>query len=140
MRSAIPSLTLDGWIENKNLQMTKLWEYFLASEYSQSNIFFGDISSLKYILATSDPKYNLITNLESTLTKLYQRYFDKAIADVGIDANSELNKYKVYITVTCNDSGKDYRLAKELTYSNGKIEKFEELLDNLYSQYSDKGL
>lgn len=139
MKSSIPSLTLDGWIENKTLQMTKLWEYFLASEYSQSNIFFGDISSLKYILATSDPKYNLITNLESTLSKLYQRYFDKAIVDVGIDANTELNKYKVYITVTCNDGGKDYKLARELVYSNGKIEKFEELLDNLYSQYSDKG-
>ena len=135
MNSTIPSLPLDGWIENKHLQMRKLWEYFMTSEYSQSNTFYGDIASLKYILAISNPRTNLVTNLESALGRLYSKYFDKVNPDVTIDGSQD-DKWIVKIAITCIDDNTSYYLNRELTYSNGKIEKYEQLLDELYDQYT----
>lgn len=136
MKSSIPSLTLDGWIENKHMQMAKLWEYFMASEYSQSNTFLGDISSLKYILASTDPKRGLVNKLESTLGKLYGRYFDQASVSVNMEAKSDDAVYKFYIVVNCRDDEKEYSLQREIAYSKGKIENYEQSLDELYEQYA----
>ena len=134
MQSSIPSLTLDGWIDNKHLQMRKLWEYFMASEYSQSNTFFGNIASLKYILATELPSNSLASKIEEVLSILYNRYFDSSSVSVYID-DKELNKYKFTIAITCTDENNEYYLNRELVYSNGKIETYESLLDDLYDQY-----
>lgn len=46
----IPSLTVDGFITNKRTQISKIMEYFLASDKSQSNTFYGKVYSLKGIL------------------------------------------------------------------------------------------
>lgn len=135
MNSSIPSLSLDGWIDNKHMQMAKLWEYFMASEYSQTNLFNGEIASLKYLLATSNPGNNLKLKIEEALIKMYNNYFDNTVCEVNIDSTSELDKYKVYIQITCIDNNNRYYLEREIKYSNGKIEDFEKSLDELYESY-----
>lgn len=136
MKSSVPSLTIDGFITNKRSQMSKIWEYFLASEFSQSNIFHGGISSFKYIMATNKPSNELITDLEQKIKSLFQRYYDTAIVDVDMKLDDKTNTHYVTIAVACkDDDGKTYHLAKEIAYTNGKIENFEREVDRLYEHY-----
>lgn len=138
MKSSIPSLTLDGWIDNKHLQIRKIWEYFMTSEYSQTNTFIGDICSLKYILATSIPEVNLVSNVEAALRRMYSKYFDNVNVDVILDQDTDITKYILKISISCVDDDQTYYLNRELAYSNGKIDRYENLLDELYGYYGIK--
>jgi hypothetical protein len=40
MNSVLPSLSDEGFISNKEVIIAKLFKYFLASNYSQSNTFY----------------------------------------------------------------------------------------------------
>ena len=135
MAGCIPALTIDGFITNKRLMITKIWEYFLASEYSQSNIFHGDITSFKYIMATSTPGRDLINTLESELTKLFNRYYDVVHVDVLINEDIDTGTQRVSMAVTIKEDGKTYHLSNEIAYTNGKIENFENKIDELYDMY-----
>lgn len=135
MISAIPTLTVDGFVTNKHIQMFKLFEYFLASDYSQSNIYYGEIASLKYILATN-PIGELQRSIENALSKLYQAYFDKATINTWVE--EEGARYHIYIDILAEDNNKTYSLAKEVKASKGNIENYEKLLDELWEEYNKK--
>ena len=49
MKAKLPMLNRNGWIENKEIVIDKLFEHFLASEYSQTNLLYGEVASLKFI-------------------------------------------------------------------------------------------
>ena len=71
MKKAIPKLSLEGFVTDKNLQMSQLYELFLASEYSQSNEFNGYITSLKYLIAQYDVRTNLKDKVKTALKAFY---------------------------------------------------------------------
>ena len=99
MNSVLPSLSDEGFITNKEVIIAKLFKYFLASNYSQSNTFYGDISSLNYIIATNTPNDKMRADLETTLIKLYGRYFDSVDFNVNIETDNT-DVAKIYIDGT----------------------------------------
>lgn len=132
--NALPSLTEAGFITNKNLILTKLFGYFLASEYSQSNVFIGKINSLKYILGMNLAPAMFTTAVETSLNKLYAPYFDsvKVITERNDTGGGIVN---VYINVICTDGDKTYDLSKEVKIKDGNMVEFENNLDALYDYY-----
>ena len=82
----IPSLTVEGFITNKRTQITKIMEYFLASDKSQSNTFYGKVYSLKGILQEYSSPSDISNAIKSQLTDMCLHHFDsvEVLTDVVI--------------------------------------------------------
>jgi len=100
MTNAIPSLSVNGFIKDNDSIMVKLYEYFITSEYSQSNTFYGEIASLKYILQHYSGIAELKVAIRETLTTMYSRYFTSVTVDVTINETDNSTTYLVDITAT----------------------------------------
>ncbi len=136
MIGTIPTLTLDGFVNNKNAQMGKLFEYFLASDYSQSNVFYRDISSLKYLITEYKDSQELKREIENTLSKLYKRHFDNVSVLVEVKESELSSTTELLINITADNDGKQYYLAKDIKQSNGEIDNYESMLDELHEEYN----
>lgn len=143
MTSAVPTLTMDGFVTNKNLMVAKLWSYYLTSDHSQSTTFGGLVQSLKYDLFSSEIDSMLTSNIEKSLEELYGNYFDKVKADVIVKTDKDTNTQYASISLTLSDIDekgytKKYYLSKEIESANGEIKNLEKLLDNLYEEYNNQ--
>lgn len=132
----IPSLTVDGNITNKDLQMKKLFQYFLASDYSQSNQFYGKIASLKYILATYTDSTDISLEIKRVLNSLYADFFDSVSVTVSIQ-NTTTTGITVYnINISCIYDSTTYELAQSIDSSLAKIENYDAAVAALFENYN----
>ena len=132
----VPTLTLDGFLNTKKLQMSKLFEYYLASDFSQSNTFYGQVCSLKYILAKSGGDADTIrSGIVADLSKLYGNHFTTVTPDVNVYQPEGTGKIVVEIDLTATFNGETFRLTKNISYDKGDIEGFTDLLDKYYELY-----
>lgn len=134
--NAIPSLTEVGYIENKNVQMTKLFGYFMAADYSQCSLLRGGSASLKHILAKYPDPDECATGIKGALENLYGSYFDRVTVYVESEelANNVVN-LTIEVICTDNDDGKQYKLSREIKTKEGNMIEFEKQLDSLYDYY-----
>ena len=103
MANVIPSLSVNGFTTDSDSIMVKLYEYFLTSEYSQSNTFYGEIASLKYILQSNTGLEDVKVAIKQTLTKMYSRYFKTVNVIVNINESVNSTVYIVNITTVDQD-------------------------------------
>lgn len=134
-KNSIPTLSVDGWTSNKNAQMGKLFEYFLASEYSQSNTFYGGISSLKYILANYNESFEISEEIKKSLIKLYENYYDSLDVSVVVDEESSESSIDFAINIIATYEGERFVLAKDIKESNGSVVNFDEILYDIHQTY-----
>ncbi len=130
---SIPTLTLDGFVTNKKAQMVKLFEYFLASDKSQSNVF-NDIQSLKYILTQNKNMSDLKTALDRAIMDLYKPFFTNVTPDVIIKESDTSNVINIYINIKTTHEGKMYELTREVTSTNGDYNVFDKSLANILEE------
>lgn len=135
MKASIPSLSLDGFINNKSTQVGKLFLYFLSSKYSQSSLFYKQIASLDYILATNTNASNIKSAVQSNLEMLYNNYFDKSEFNIDVETPQGTGYINIYITGNITDENKTYTLYKEIKVVNGDIESYNNMLDQFYAEY-----
>ena len=134
--NTIPSLSTDGFITNKNMQMTRLFSYFMAADYSQSTFFKDKVQSLKYILAKNPKPFAAATAIRSSLAELYTKYYDKV--NIYVDQeDTDKGIVKLNIDIFCVDNNpyKEYRLSREIKTKDGNMVEFENSLDILYDYY-----
>lgn len=130
---SIPTLTLDGFVTNKKAQMVKLFEYFLASDKSQSNVF-NDIQSLKYILTQNKNMSDLKTALDRAIMDLYKPFFTNVTPDVIIKESDTSNVINIYINIKTTHEGKMYELTREVVSTNGDYNVFDKSLANILEE------
>ena len=130
---SIPTLTLDGFITNKKAQMVKLFEYFLASDKSQSNVF-NDIQSLKYILTQNKNMSDLKTALDRAIMDLYKPFFTNVTPDVIIKESDTSNVINIYINIKTTHEGKMYELTREVVSTNGDYNVFDKSLASILEE------
>lgn len=137
-KPVIPSLTIDGWDTNPLSQMSKLFEYYQASDYSQSDYFMGSIISLKYTLSKDIRPNILKENIEADLRKLYGKFFDtvEPIIDVQEEGDGIVN---IIINLTCTYNTQTYTLAKSIKGRSSGIIEYQTKLTNKY-KYDQEGL
>ena len=137
-KPVIPSLTIDGWDTNPLSQMSKLFEYYQASDYSQSDYFMGSIISLKYTLSKDIRPNILKENIEADLRKLYGKFFDtvEPIIDVQEEGDGIVN---IIINLTCTYNTQTYTLAKSIKGRSSGIIEYQTKLSNKY-KYDQVGL
>ncbi len=133
MSAALPHLSVEGFITNKNILMVKLFEHFIASEYSQSNIYIHKVASLKYLLYHYKETDELYRELTNTLTVMYKCYFETAEVHVDITDDPESSVNEITIDITTTDTNeKIYQLSKSIQEVDGKINNFDELTEEMY--------
>lgn len=139
MKAVLPTLSDAGFVTNKNMQMSKLFAYFMASEYSQSNAFYGYVSSLKHIIATKESISDIKDGIQEALQKMYRKYYDivKVIVD---EETTDGIRYTLSISIECRDEGsaQRYHLYKEIKTKEGNMIEFENQLDELYQYYGEQ--
>ena len=134
MGCAVPSLTIDGFITNKRLMIHKIWDYILESDYSQSNVFFGKITSFKYLLATNTPPFGVKDALESFISNCYKKYYSDVTCTVNVEDTGNDSTFRVEIALAIVEDNKTYHLYDEIQYTNGKIETYNNKLTELYGE------
>ena len=129
---AIPSLSTVGWTKNYNEIISKLYIYFVISEYSQSNSYYGKISSLKYILQNHSGVEEIKLAIQRSLTNMYIRYFKNV--DVIVDV-TELDNIIIYALniIAIADDGITYKLDRNIeTDSKNTIRNLDTNIAELY--------
>jgi len=133
MSSAIPHLSRDGWLKDPSTMVNKLFEYFLVSEYSQSNTYRGKITSLKYILEQNTASDDIKSEIIKALVNMYNRYFTDILINIDItDDDTSMLSLAISVDVTGED-GNRYTLDKNLELNNGTIANMNTLIEDLYN-------
>ena len=129
---AIPSLSTVGWTKDYNEIMKKLYVYFVISEYSQSNSYYGEIASLKYILQSHSEVEDIKLAIQKVLLNMYDRYFDSVDITVDIIETDTSVSYSVNIIAIASD-GITYKLNKTIqTDANRTIINLDKNIAGLY--------
>lgn len=123
----VPALSADGWVQSSKERADYLLSHFYLSDYSQTHLYTGNVSSLSYIMTTyGHDKYLLQTNLQKTLQDYFVRYnFKNVIVDINIvDETPDSNKQilKIYMGFT-DEEGQEITLENILSIINGKFAK-----------------
>lgn len=84
---SIHNLSTSGAITNNKSLAIRLLKNFMVSDYSQSNLYMGNVSSLRYLISQFDTvsELELRDSITSQLTSMYGRYFD----DVDVEVFTE---------------------------------------------------
>lgn len=132
MANVIPHLSRDGWMSNPINIISKLFEYYITSEYSQSNTFRGYIASLKYDLENGKSISDKKDNITRSLKTLYERYFDIENVNVEVDLIKEdsIDIINMYVEVKFNN--KTYTLNNNIKTTNNVIGDIEEAIAKIH--------
>jgi len=117
---ALPTLSVDGFTTDPAVIVVKLYEYFMASDYSQSLTFLGEIASMKYIAATAKDIDEMDRLVKDTLYKMYNRYFPVVVIDTIPKETDTLMEVSVNIIAT-DPTGTVHRFKDLLTKTNNNI-------------------
>jgi len=119
----IPTLSTDNFVSESILKLDTAFAYFLTSEYSQSNMYQGTITSLKYILENNHGRESDITiAVNGALNDLLSNYFDK------VDVFSQIKDNNLGISINVEDSeGRTHSLDRTLKLNDGKVNYYKEL-------------
>ena len=128
---ALPTLTVNGFTTNKAIIMLKLYEYFLSSDYSQSNIFQGKIASLKYILSEAKNTNTLVTMATNALNDMYSCYFKTVQVDINVDETDASITLDINIIAT-DESDTPHTLSKLIKVTDNNIIDFYDKQEDYY--------
>lgn len=122
----LPSLSEDGWVKSPEKIADYLLSHFFVADYSQTQMYVGNISSLPWILQkTRGDIQQTISLISSTLTTYFLRYFPDVALDVREVPNTESpSKAQISIYVNYTDeTGTQHVLGKLLQYNDTIIDK-----------------
>lgn len=128
---AVPTLSSKGWVVSPTEKADLILSYFFLSEYSRSFLYYGEISSLPYLLQTYNGDIGTLrSKLITSVHDLMQRYFDEVSVDVDIaDLSEEPGRFTIRLGVNFQSEGQSYDLAKALPVYNGRLAKIFELIN-----------
>lgn len=134
MPKSIPTLTPKGWVNTIEEKADAALSYFLTSEYSQSVLYEGEISSLPYLIK----EYNKdIQELESqtqeALARLMRRYFGEDAADTRVsvveteEADDNPGAVRIRFNCTVQEDGQEYTIARRVEFVDGALKEIQEI-------------
>ena len=122
----VPTLSTDEWVNNSMKTADYLLSWFFLSEYSQTYLYIGEISSLPYILHTTQgDMVQAATLTRETLKKYFSRHFNNVVVEVSEvpnDADPSAGQLKIYLKFTDKED-KEFVLGKMLEISNMTIKR-----------------
>lgn len=139
--NVLPTLTIDGFVVNREILITKLFQYFLASDSNQSNTFYGKIKSLKKILKEYSTPQGVANEVRKQLEVMYREYFDTAevLTDYEEDNVKNVGFVNIKVDIVAYYNNKLYELSDFIKYNKAaNIIEFDAQLDTLYYAQTPK--
>jgi hypothetical protein len=128
-----PSLSEDGWVNNSVKLADKLLSDFFISDFSQTYLYSGAVSSFPWII--QNKQGNIVETaalVQSTLNVYFSRYFNNVVVEsqdqTSADSPSKGN-ITLYIKFT-DDEGIEYVIGKLLEIADMNITKIINLNNN----------
>jgi nucleotide-binding universal stress UspA family protein len=125
MTIPVPSLSASGWVIEIAEKADKLMANFFASDYSQSNIYKGSITSLAYMVREwSKDTYTLSTNMERELFNYLSRYFEEVQVDVSVSEETVSGQgtvLSIELDVIVVENGQRYSLGHLITTMDSQV-------------------
>ncbi len=122
----IPSLSQDGWVDSSLKLADYLLSHFFLSDYSQTYLYEGNVSSLPWIIQHTQNNMTETTSLtQSTLSNYFKRYFDVVtvqVVEVPNDKDPSFAQISIYLSFT-DSVGITYKIDKIIDIVNSKIHK-----------------
>ncbi len=123
----VPTLSKAGWSKGLAERLDYILSDFFTSEYSQSYIFSGSISSLPYLMQRYQGDIpGLVAATRTTLEDYLGGYFESVIVDVTSNHGVIENPTNIVtLTIYCQviENGKQYSVAKQIESIDSKINK-----------------
>ncbi len=124
MAEAIGSLSDKGWIRDVKPKADKMMGYYMTSNYSQSNVFLGEIVSLpKQIQEHNSDPVALRELIRSDLERYFGRFFDSVSVDVTTNYVNKDDPGRLNVTVQALvvQDGLTYSLGRLIESVNGQV-------------------
>lgn len=124
MPVTVPTLSENGWVTDSQAMTEYLFTYFLLSEYSQTQLYLGSISSFPWILQKyKGNTMELTSALTSALNTYYRRHFpnvDIEVTEKTIDSESSKAEITIYVKVI-DSLGDEFILGRILSIKDSKL-------------------
>ena len=123
----LPTLTIEGFVESRDIIINRLFMYYKSANYSQTNMYYTRIKSLRYTLKRYNGDLDKLKDaISEDLNFLYKKYFDTVevdIQDLETDGGVQLD-----INITCSYKGRKYLLSKSINVRDvdSQIKDYEE--------------
>ena len=131
MKIVVPTLSRDGYISNTEDTMRKIFEYYLVSQYSQSNTFRGEVVSVTYDLEMGANIGDKRDNINRSLSKLFTRYFDNPVIDVNIDTKHD-PKLNITIKISVIINNRTYILSNNISSTKNIINSIDDAVASIH--------
>ena len=134
MAVTLPVLGGEGYLTDPDLIMSKVYQEMFLTDYSQSNIFQGDVFSVQYVLSQhGDNVTAIIGSMEKGIKNLFSKYFTGVtVRFQSIPPNTagqDESSLVFGLEISGDLDGKSYSLSKSLMADNsGSTRTFKELI------------
>lgn len=125
----LPTLTTNGWVRDIVATATRLMDYFLASEYSQTQFYYGEVSSLQYLIQQHGHQPEVLAQrTQQQLNRYFSRYFDRVRVNAEIEEDSsDPAHYELKIQAEFSDGRQMYSLGRLIWIGENQILGAEEM-------------
>lgn len=130
MATVHASLNGHGYTKDPTIIADELFGEAIYSWYSQSEIFYGKIVSLDYLIQEfSDDAGGLCNALQENYTDLFQRHFDNVTVQATSTEIANTSQFSVVLKIRYSREGVSYDFARVIQHFQGVVSKISEVLD-----------
>lgn len=131
MGNPVPTLDTNGWLRDSLSKVVAIFNNYLSTSYSQSDVYRGSLRSLPFTIA-SNPKdiRALRSDIIDDLTTMYGAYTDGVTVNVSIgdyDGSKELPYYDITIDVKVQEGLETFSIGRFIKVVNGQIKSVSDL-------------
>lgn len=120
-----PTLSENGWVENGKIKADYLMAHFLESDFSQTQLYNGHVSSLAYLVQKN---MNNIANLVSDVNQTLNSYFERYFTDVYVETkevedpsgNNNITGISIFISFK-DENGSTQNISETISDINSKF-------------------
>lgn len=119
----IGSLSTEGWLKELAVKADRLLSYFFISEYSQTELYPGQISSLPYLIKQyGSNEEELRTQVSRQLQTYLSRHFEQVDVTASTNVISETDyRLELRLNITVYDNNVQYNLGRLVQSVNSKV-------------------
>ena len=126
MSTIVPTLSSVGWVTQLAEKADRLFAYYMTSEFSQSTLCYGHVTSLTYhIQQYGNDAILLKKRVEEDLTQYLSRYFDNLDLEVTthLPDPDDPERINLRVSVVVYEKGKSYSLGREILSVKSQVER-----------------
>lgn len=128
-----PSLDENGWISSSNRVSDKILSDFFLSDFSQTYLYLGEVSSLPYIVESEMKNITLMcSKIQNQLTEYFSKYFKNILCECTEIENKKATSsaiISIYLNFTDSEENK-FNIGKIFEVRDSDIVKVMDLNDN----------